>query len=400
MPASRAANEHPSLALVEQLRESLGLLQVAFDAAGEAMVILDGERRIRWANQQAADLWGGGITLQLIGQPFAHMAVHRLDGQRLPADAPHHPLQLMQHSDGERRYRFSNTSKIASDDEGLSPQLMRWTTIRNMRESFVLVVVRDLGPLEAALLEQRRFVNRLAHELRTPLAILSGCLHQLARKSKLPAKQEQRLGHAQDEAQRMGDLLDKLLLLSELDADQYDWRFESTSLREALQGWVAGLAAAERARIRLNLGDQNLMLMLDREALEQVLSNLLHNSLHFSDHTTPIQITALREESHLELLFIDWGPGMSQCCDHTDVFERFTRLEEHRDPCRSEGCGLGLSVVRSLMEGMGGQAFCKPNRDLTGQLQPGTVVVLRLPLSAPGEDGAAADPATAQIDPV
>lgn len=393
--------EQPSAGLVAQLRESLGLLQVAFDASGEAMLILDGDRTIRWANQKAADLWGNGFTPLLTGKPFASLVpLQQLDGQGLPAEAPNHPLQLMQRGDGERRYRIASPIHAPGDDDNQPPQLVRWKRIQGMRGAFVLLIVRDLGPMESALLEQRRFVNRLAHELRTPLAILSGCLHRLGRTSSLPDQQQQRLNHAQEEAGRMGDLLDKLLLLSELDTDQYDWRFEATSLEDVLQGWIEGLPEVEKTGISLNLGNQNPMLMLDRDALEQVLNNLLHNSMRFSDHTSPVQITAQREGSHLELLFTDWGPGISQANDPSEAFTRFTRLEEHRDPCRSEGCGLGLPVVRSLMEGMGGQAFCQPNRDPTGLLQPGTVVVLRLPLPiTPTMEGdAGADPATGRTD--
>lgn len=390
MPAEQPAAN----ALIEQLRESLGLLQVAFDAATEAMLILDEERKIRWANQKAADLWGRGLTPLLTGKPFAELVLlERVDGQPIPPDAPTHPLQLMRLGDGERRYRLS------SGQPSSAPQLLRWTAIQGLRASFVLLIIRDLGPLETALLEQRRFVNRLAHELRTPLAILSGSLHQLARKARLPGKQEQRLQQACEEANRMGDLLDKLLVLSELDSDQFPWCFEAISLRTALESWIQGLPAADSARIKLNLNGDIPDLVLDPKALEQVLSHLLQNSLRFSNRASPVQLTASAGPEHIEIQFSDWGPGIGSAMGHSAVFDRFTRLEEHRDSGRGEGAGLGLSVVRSLMEGMGGEVFCRPNRDRDGLQQPGMVVVLRLPKPS-GGDGVSAAPAAERRDPV
>ena len=57
--------------LIQQMSQSLGLLRVAFDSTGEAMLIVDESSAVRWANQQAADLWGGGITLQMVGRPLS-----------------------------------------------------------------------------------------------------------------------------------------------------------------------------------------------------------------------------------------------------------------------------------------------------------------------------------------
>ncbi|WP_415408520.1 PAS domain-containing protein [Synechococcus sp. W2B2] len=64
MPAEGSATpQSETSALVSQLRQSLGLLRVAFDATGEAMLIVDSERQVRWVNQTAAELWGGAVFL-------------------------------------------------------------------------------------------------------------------------------------------------------------------------------------------------------------------------------------------------------------------------------------------------------------------------------------------------
>ncbi len=62
------------LELIAQLRQSLGMLQVAFDAASEAMVIVDVDRIIHWANQASADLFVGGVPIQLVNQTLADVS--------------------------------------------------------------------------------------------------------------------------------------------------------------------------------------------------------------------------------------------------------------------------------------------------------------------------------------
>ena len=88
---------------LDQLRQSLGLLQVAFDASSEAMVIVEPSGEVRWANQAAADLWTNGIAVLLIGQSleklFDQVTTH--SGLPLALDAMEHPLQRLKRGDGK-----------------------------------------------------------------------------------------------------------------------------------------------------------------------------------------------------------------------------------------------------------------------------------------------------------
>ena len=89
-------------ALVEQLRQSLGLLRVAFDATGEAMLILDDQRCIRWVNRQAADDFGEGSSLRVIGRQLGSVLILRhLDQRPLLTDDLHHPLNQVVHGEGQ-----------------------------------------------------------------------------------------------------------------------------------------------------------------------------------------------------------------------------------------------------------------------------------------------------------
>ena len=107
-----------SMSLIQQMSQSLGLLRVAFDSTGEAMLIVDEFSAVRWANQQAADLWGGGITLQMVGRPLsALLQFHHLDRSPLGDDEPSHPLQKALSAEGRNSYLIRALSTPANDSE-------------------------------------------------------------------------------------------------------------------------------------------------------------------------------------------------------------------------------------------------------------------------------------------
>ena len=212
--------EAESRALIQQMSQSLGLLRVAFDSTGEAMLSVDESSAVRWANQQAADLWGGGITLQMVGRPLSTLLqFHHLDRSPLEDEEPSHPLQQALSAEGRSSYLIQALSAPAPEKTQLITRSVSWRQIMQMDQSFVLLIFRDLEPLEKALARQRQFINNLAHELRTPLAIITGNLHRMRRKKQFSGNIQQSLSDATEETRRIGTLVDNLLLLSELDTD-------------------------------------------------------------------------------------------------------------------------------------------------------------------------------------
>ena len=374
--------EAESRALIQQMSQSLGLLRVAFDSTGEAMLIVDESSAVRWANQQAADLWGGGITLQMVGRPLsALLQFHHLDRRPLGDEEPSHPLQQALSAEGRTSYLIQALSAPATEKTKLITRSVSWRQIMQMDQSFILLIFRDLEPLEKALARQRQFINNLAHELRTPLAIVTGNLHRMRRKKQFSGNVQQSLSDAMEETQRIGTLVDNLLLLSELDTDYRRWKLQIDSLINFVDRWIVRLNPESKALldiVTVNESD-DFRVQLDQDAFHLILDNLFNNSRRFCRSKPSIEIRLVQTVSQILLQFIDDGPGINNDDHCVAVFERFSRIEEHRNADMTDGSGLGLSLVKSLMEGMGGSASCSSAREQIGVGRQGLVVTLYFP---------------------
>ena len=250
-----------------------------------------------------------------------------------------------------------------------------------------------LGRLEHAFAEQqaserrlRQFLADASHELRTPVTSIRGYAELFRRGA---ASRPEDLGRAmrriEEEAARMGGLVDDLLLLARLDQGR---PLERTPVD---LGLVATDAAAdaqvlEPARPVTVSVDGLVVVEGDEQRLRQLVGNLLQNALRHTPAGTPVEVRVERADGRAVLVVADEGPGMAPE-DAARAFERFYRADRSRAR-DSGGAGLGLAIVASIAEAHGGSARLDtaPGR--------GTRVVVELPLLVPAS-GAPARPAPA-----
>ena len=202
---------------------------------------------------------------------------------------------------------------------------------------------------------QRQFVSAVSHELRTPLTIVQGYLHRtIKRGENLTPSQVKGLQTAEEESIRMRRLLDDLLDLSRGDSGRLALANEPVRLADQLEQ-VADLARNTLSRpLLLELPDdpagRDAMAQADPPRLRQVLLDLIENANKYSPNQTPIRLV-LRQTTDSALIdVIDQGIGIPET-EQKKVFERFQRGSNA--PAKT-GSGLGLSVVKLLVEGMGG----------------------------------------------
>jgi two-component system OmpR family sensor kinase len=218
--------------------------------------------------------------------------------------------------------------------------------------------VRAEGQLRAQGSEERmrRFVADASHELRTPLTSIRGFADFHAQQGDAADRAETNrlMSRIRQEANRMGKLVDDLLLLAHLD-EQRALELRPVDLSSLAADAVQGLAILHPdRRLAMRAEPEPVIVNADEARLRQVIANLLSNALHHTPPGTPVDVSVRFGSGKAHLTVADHGPGMSRW-QAERVFERFYRA----DPARSRasgGSGLGLSIVAALVSAHGGRA--------------------------------------------
>lgn len=193
----------------------------------------------------------------------------------------------------------------------------------------------------------RQFVADASHELRTPVAAISGYA-ELRRSGGLttPAATDNAWSRIEGESSRMGNLIEELLTLARLGQLQ-PVDMEPVDLVQIARDAAADHATIDPTRPVELTGAQHAMLSGDRERLHQVVSSLLSNVRAHTPEGTTTRLEVTSEDGSVELTATDDGPGIPEpALEH--IFDRFYRA----DPSRSRdtgGSGLGLAIVEAIV---------------------------------------------------
>jgi signal transduction histidine kinase len=210
--------------------------------------------------------------------------------------------------------------------------------------------------LERANDVMANFVALASHELRTPVAAISGIAETLVRRGddldaeRTAALEETLLA----QSAHMRVLVDQLLDLSRLDADAVELRPVPLPLRPRLAQVVAA-AAGDRAAEVVLVAPPDVEVTLDAVVLERIVSNLVTNALRYGK--APVTVRAEQLDRHFRLSVEDRGAGVPPEFVPS-LFERFTRSNATRD--QASGTGLGLAIARSYAHAHGGDLLYEP----------------------------------------
>ncbi len=208
--------------------------------------------------------------------------------------------------------------------------------------------------LERSDRQRRDMLADIAHELRTPITILRGRLEGILDGVYPP--DEAHIAPALEETYLLERLVEDLRLLALAEAKQLRFELKPIKLDE-LAETIIGLFSAQAAErnVRLNLTAEPSLpeVMVDPQRFQQVVGNLIDNSLRYTPEGSTINVVIRRHKKDIELAVADEGPGIPGD-ELVHVFDRFWRGEKSR--ARSTGgAGLGLSIARQLVEAQGGK---------------------------------------------
>ncbi len=286
--------------------------------------------------------------------------------------------------------------------EGAFPGLtlaikMRGTTLAALEERFVRTSFLILGAIsllltggiilthrnisrEMALARLKSdFVSNVSHELRTPLSLIRLYAETLEMgRLKSAEKYQEYYCIIRKESERLTALINNILDFSRIEAGRKEYDFRETDLRELVRNTLESY----RYQIEQNgfafeekIAEDVPPVKVDRESMARSLLNLVNNALKYSQDRKYIGVNLFRDNGSVKLEVVDHGIGIPQQ-EQQKIFEKFYRVG---DPLvhNTKGSGLGLSLVRHIVQAHGGEVFVDsaPGR--------GSKFTISLPVNAP-----------------
>ena len=302
--------------------------------------------------------------------------------------------------DGTVRWLASRSAELEDDGTGRRRRIgVNWD-ITDSRNADIVRQERAMALRENE--SKSKFLARMSHELRTPLSAVLGFTQLLLQEEKGSSRaattRRKRLEYIQSAGKHLHNLINDVLDLSSLQGGELRIALQPVALGPEVAATLPLLSPLlESNAVRVSCGALDTTVMADATRLRQVLLNLLSNAVKYNRHGGKVHIEAVPRGTEVLLRITDTGRGMSdQQLRH--LFEPFNRLGVDGDAI--EGTGIGLAIVKTLVERMGGSVH------VDSVLGQGSVFELRLqagelvlapppgPLSAPDDQPPA--PAAAQ----
>ncbi len=229
--------------------------------------------------------------------------------------------------------------------------------LKTNKISGALLLFQDLTEMRGLQTMRREFVGNISHELRTPLAAIKAIIETLqdgAIKDSTVA--EDFLNRVNLEVDSLTQMVNELIELSRIETGKTHLNMEPVNLNQEIQEAVSHLSPqAERKSVSLvlQLNGGLPLVLADRERLQQVIINIVHNAIKFTPSQGKITIQSDATDNSIMVHVSDTGIGISRD-DLPHIFERFFKADKSRS---NSGSGLGLAIAKHIVQAHNGKIW-------------------------------------------
>jgi two-component system phosphate regulon sensor histidine kinase PhoR len=355
---------------LERLREILGASQGA-DLEAAARRALDDRATAEWEAGRAAadtayllDLVGAGIIrldpdLRVAtANEAAHVFLDRPSGELVGLSAIEALGDHRVESLARRAHEAGWANGEVTGGDGQQTLIVR---ARRSPVEGIWLVIEDVSELRRLQRIRAEFIDNLSHELRTPLTTVRLLTETLARDldgSELPPRIRDGIVKIDVETGHLVQMVNELLDLSKIEQGSAPLHLSQVDVGGMVRASVERLVLfAERqgVTLRAEVEEDLPPVRGDEDRLGQLLINLLHNAVKFSDAGGTVTLRARRDDDEIRLSVEDEGIGIPRG-ELDRIFERFYKVDKARVGVRG-GTGLGLAIVRHIAESHGGRVW-------------------------------------------
>ncbi len=334
------------LDLTTTLRQSEAQAQAVLQGVVEGVYAVDADRRIRYLNPQAARMLGAAPEA-LIGQFCGDVLKPQPVGGRRPCDFAC-PIYSAR-DDGKAQA----TEYLLASGEPRTVVITSAAAVAGLQ----VQVLRDETELEAVRRARDTVLANISHEFRTPLSAQLASVELML--DGLDSMPRERLGELLESLQRgthrLTRLIDNLLESVRIESGQLGIRRQPVALAQVVEDaedLMSGLLTQRRQALRVAIPEDLPAITGDAPRLTQVVTNLLANANKYGPEDSEITVGARLRDEHVDLWVEDSGPGAPEL-EGSSIFERFYRAADREPDPR--GLGLGLWIVKSIVERHGGE---------------------------------------------
>ncbi|WP_292468325.1 PAS domain S-box protein [Methanolobus sp.] len=351
-----------------------------FEQSNDAIMIHDLNGRILEANKRACEMFGYSETeLKKISMTDLTLAEDRDTikerMKKIETEGYCRRDNKMISSDGSIIYVDISASFLKAQ-KGMIQTVGRDMTDRVRTEAAMLSAKIKA---ETANRTKSEFLANMSHELRTPLNSIIGFSDVMidGMTGEISSKQEHYLQNISESGHHLLSLINDILDISKIEAGKMELNFDMIDIPSAISEITAmmhPLTSDKNLTVDVDLPDNLPEVMADRSKIKQILYNLIGNAIKFTDNNGRITIIAKIRDTNLQISVIDTGIGISPN-DQKKLFKPFSQIDSSTSR-KYEGTGLGLALVKELVELHGGRVWVE------SELGKGSNFTFELPIDS------------------
>jgi len=333
----------------------------------DALLVVGADSTVWYANARLGDLLAIADVDAIIGQPLQQL----LDSQRLGAPADADAWDTLERALAERSLEGFDLHFQGPPRRDLRchPFIIPEMSIPDLSApdssageagsagSGTGLLLHDVTTLREVSRLKDEIIGIVSHELRAPLASVLGFAELLLKRDPPPEQRRQYLTVMLEEGERLSSLISDFLDLEHLRHGLHGVTLVPIDPRDLLIGAVTAADSDPDHPIILDVPMSLPPVLADADRMRQVLWNLLSNARKYSPDPGEIRVAARRVDDQLAITVTDHGVGIPRAV-LPQLFDRFFRVDE-RDGVNVPGAGLGLSIVKQLVEAHGGSVWAQ-----------------------------------------